>query len=664
MISDEVGINKKIENNNNLTFSKITCIGIIQFFVSEFGLIIVIGLILILVNVIPQYHSKKTFTSKNISDFVFSKDPIIFIHTTDLHISTTRKERTDGSSIFLISLYEYNPDLFLLTGDYVDNVKKGEEFSQQNLEEWKIYNTTIRNILINKKFKVIDISGNHDQWAVDSYDSEDNNYLDNSFIYNRTNVKSETDFYLRNIKLNINNINISFMLINDYRYPVFRSPYGEEPHSTVKQLDLIEKTLNSIEEKDIFVLFHYPVDRAWLLESKDGHTFEEIISNEKIYAIFSGHEHPTNVKIVHHGENGGLEFCTASPFDNKRAGLITLDNGNLVYHEVYIPYYGSKPLFFLTYPVPNEQLTSHHIFNIRSFDIRVISYYPDKNINLKIEGDINGNLEYDHTLNNGVFLFKYHVDNMQEGEYKIHIYDQNGIGCDINTEFTIGETYTGKKEKYVLNVNFLLAMRFIIIPIFIFLLIIVFPFFPELNFNIVKNIEKIIEGNSIKNDINKVLIYICLIFLSPFFYRCRLQSTSEINKVIRFAIFVAFIYPLVFPIHFMQGIKGKVGYVFLVFVYCDKKVHYEHWAVQMSLLYYGTTLFPFILFASGKKYYSKNTKIIIIINAILSIVLLCLSFFITFYNVNQSISFVYLFYSTAFVYVFIILLILFIIYFF
>ena len=114
----------------------------------------------------------------------------------------------------------------------------------------------------------------------------------------------------------------------------------------------------------------------------------------------------------------------------------------------------------------------------------------------------------------------------------------------------------------------------------------------------------------------------------------------------------------------MQGIKGKVGYVFLVFVYCDKKVHYEHWAVQMSLLYYGTTLFPFILFASGKKYYSKNTKIIIIINAILSIVLLCLSFFITFYNVNQSISFVYLFYSTAFVYVFIILLILFIIYFF
>ena len=134
MISDEVGINKKIENNNNLTLSKITCIGIIQFFLSEFGFIIVIGLIMILVNVIPRYHSKKTFTSKKISNFEFRKDPIIFIHITDLHISTTRKERTDGSSIFLVSLYEYNPDLFLLTGDYVDNIKKGEEYSQQNLE--------------------------------------------------------------------------------------------------------------------------------------------------------------------------------------------------------------------------------------------------------------------------------------------------------------------------------------------------------------------------------------------------------------------------------------------------------------------------------------------------------------------------------------------------
>ena len=660
MSLSEAEIVRKMQEENLRTF-KMTCIGIIQFFLSEFGFIIVIGLIMILVSVIPQYHPSKIFTSKNIPDFEFNKDPIILIHTTDLHMSITRKARTDGSSILLMSLCEYNPDLFLLTGDYVDNIKKGQKMGEQNSEDWKIYNITIKNKLKDKGFKVIDVSGNHDQWAVDSYDSKENNFLDNSFIYNRTNVKNESDFFLRKIKLNINNIDLNFMLINDYRYPVYRSPYGEEPHSTVEQLDFLEKTLNSLEEDEIFVLFHYPVDRAWLRKSNEGHTFEEIISNEKVYAIFSGHELPTNVKIVHHGDKGGLEFCTASPFDNKRAGLITLDNGNLVYHEVYIPYYGNKPLFFLTYPVPKQQLTSHHIFNIKSFDIRVISYYPDKNINLKIEGDINGILEYDHTLNNGAFLFKYHVENMKEGEYKIHIYDEKGIGCDINTEFTIGEKYKGKKEKYILKVKYSLTLKFLIIPFFIFLLIIVFPFCPELNINVVKFIEKIIEGKIFGNNLNQILLYLILIFFSPFFYRLRLQSTSQINKIIPYSIFIAFIYPLILPIHFMQSIKGKVGYTFLVFVYLDKKVKYEHWAVQMTFIYYGTTLFPFILFASGKKFY--NSKIIIVMNSFLCAILWLASIIVNFVTVNESISFEYLYFSTAFVLVLIILLIIFIIYF-
>ena len=424
-------------------------------------------------------------------NFEFSEDPIILIHTTDLHISTSKREKIDGSSIFLVSLCEYDPDIVLLTGDYVDNVKVGQRVGIQNLDDWKIYNSSIRNVLLKKGFKVIDISGNHDQWAVDSFNSKENNFLDNSFIYNRTNVKSEEDFFLRRIKLNTNNIEMTFLLINDYRYPVYRPPYGADTHTTIKQLDLLEKKINSIYETEIFALSHYPVDRALLHKSSNGHSFEEIISNEKVYAIFSGHEHPNTVRIVHHGSKGGLEFCTSPAFSAKKAGLITLDNGNLNYHEVHIPYYGSKPLFFMTYPIPNEQLTSHHIFNLKSFDIRVISYFSDKNIKLKIKigGDINGELEYDHSLKNGAFLFKYHVNNIKEGNYKIHIYDEMSLGCDISTEFTIGNEFTGKKERYIGKINFWLTLRFMLIPFFISLLIIVFPFFTDLNLEIVKTLK-------------------------------------------------------------------------------------------------------------------------------------------------------------------------------
>ena len=71
-------------------------------------------------------------------------------------------KRTDGSQIMFAYLYEYKPDLFLLTGDYVDNVKKDEKIGIQNLDDWKMYKISIINILNEKGFKVIDISGNHD----------------------------------------------------------------------------------------------------------------------------------------------------------------------------------------------------------------------------------------------------------------------------------------------------------------------------------------------------------------------------------------------------------------------------------------------------------------------------------------------------------------------
>ena len=555
--------------------------------------------------------------------------------------------RTDGASIFMMSLYEYNPDLFLLTGDYVDNLHKNQEMGMQNLEDWKIYNKTIKGLLIKKGFKVIDVTGNHDQWAIDKVTSKENNFLDNSFTFNRNNTKSESDFFLRKKKININNIDLTFLLINEYRYPVYRPPYGIEPHISVEQLDLLENTLNSTEENDIFILDHYPVDRAWLLKSSKGNTFEKIISNEKIYAIFTGHEHPNNVKIVHHGSKGGLEFCTASAFNKKRAGLITIDNGNLIYHEVYIPYYESKPLFFITYPIPIEQLTSHHIFNMNTFDIRVISYVKDENIKLKIEGDINGYLIYDHSLKNGVLLYKYHVEYLKEGKYNIHIYDENYYGCDIKTEFTIGETYKGKKEKYIFKRKFFLVIRFLLIPFFIFLFIIVFPLFPRFNIPIVKNIERNIEGTQL-NNLNPKVKYIILIILSPYFLRYRLQSKEHIKNIIRFALFIAFIYPLILPIHFMKSINGKIGYSFLVFVAFDGKTRYEHWALEFTFVYYLTTLFPFILFASGKKYYNRKNIIFIVINSLICIIGWVISMFFNFVKVNEGISIGYLFFSTSY----------------
>ena len=168
--------------NDDLGQKKINIPKIIQIFISEIGFIIVILLVLLIVYLIPEYHPAKIITSKNSTNFIFDQDPIIMIHTTDIHISTTRMERTDSSSIFIMSLCEYNPDIVLMTGDYVDNNKQGEKMGMQNLEDWKMYNSTVVNVFKKKGFKVIDISGNHDQWAVDAFNSKEN-YFFRLFFY-------------------------------------------------------------------------------------------------------------------------------------------------------------------------------------------------------------------------------------------------------------------------------------------------------------------------------------------------------------------------------------------------------------------------------------------------------------------------------------------------
>ena len=635
---------KELKNNDNQVKT-------IFFLISEYGFILILGIILFLLWVIPEYHSAKTFTSKISNEsFDSNYNPKIFIHLTDIHISQYKSNRLDGSSIFMMSIIEYKPDFFITTGDLVDNFGGTiQRLGMQQKNEWKIYNSAIRNFL--SKYPVIDVSGNHDLWALESPTSPNNNFLDYSFMFNRANVKNTDDFFIKKI----NKFDICFILLNDYRFPVIRPPYGAETHINKKQLDILENMIDNLEEKECFLLSHYPVDRSILTKSSKGHDFQDIISNKKISFLFTGHEHPSTVRIIHHGDEGGLEFCTPSSFNRKKAGLITIDNNNLIYHEVHVPYYGNKPLFFLTYPVPNEQISSHHIFNLNNFEIRVITYVDNKNIHLKIEGDIKGEPQYKKTLSNGVHLYSFPV-NLNDGSYKIHIYDEDGYSCDINREFTIGKTYKGKKEKFIKMPYFFIGARFLLIPFWIFLLIIVVPFLSEYNLKIVKNIEKYIEGEQFISD-NKGILILKLVFLSPFFLRERFQKTE---KILKYAIFIAFVYPLILPIHFFTIFNGILCYTFFIFVLVGNKVMYENWAVQMTFIYYAAIVFPFILFASGKKYYEKKSMIIILINCIITIGGFIVGFLVNFLVMAQSLSFGFLFITPFFI-IWVVLFILFII---
>ena len=616
---------------------------VIPFLISEFGLFSIILFFIILPFFIPQYHSAKLFKSKK-SNNIFNKNyiPKILFHLTDTHTNTNHgiRAKTNGSFIFLNEFIKYKPDLILSTGDIADNFQDGKYFIKVGTlcrKDWEIYNQTIRKLI--SEYPVVDVAGNHDLYTVDSATSENNLFLDYSFMFNRSNVKNEDDFIIKKVKM----MNLTFILFNDYRFPVPRPPYGIDVHTNKHQLDLLENMIDNLDEDECYILSHYNVDRAWLIRSSKGHTFQEIISNKKIAGIFTGHVHPRNVRIIHHGEEGGLEYCSSSPFNNRRAGLITIDNDNLIYHETYIPSPSERPLFFMTYPVPNEQISSHHIFNLNDFEIRVLSYKIDKNITLKVEGDIKGELKYVMTLSNGAILYSMPI-NLPNGSYKIHVYDENREICDISRNFTIGDTYKGVKEAAIHNPRAFLILRFSSIPMILLLFIIITPYNFKINIQNLEDIESYIEGKS-KNGLNILKRFLLIIILSPFIIRNRFL---KLNKLCKYSIFIISLYPIILPLHIFQKINGKIGFAFNVFIVIGSYIQYEHWAMEITYSFYLFIIIPSVFYVTSINY-SKKKKMIYFTNLIFNIFFLLLALMINFTILAQSIPFEYLFIGPYFV---------------
>ena len=616
----------------------------IPFLISEFGIFFIIIFTVILFFIFPQYHPAKTFHSKSIDSFNPNYEPKILFHLTDTHTNTNNRPslKKNGSYIFLNSFIKYKPDLILSTGDVVDNFIDSSHLIKvgaQRKRDWDEYNKTIRSII--SKYPVIDVAGNHDLYCVESAISEHNYFLDYSFIFNRTNVKNDDDFFIKKIKI----FNLTFILINDYRFPVPPPPYGIDVHTNKHQLDLIENMLDNLEEKECYILSHYNIDRASLIKSSKGHSFQEIISNKKVSAIFTGHIHPKEVNIIHHGSEGGLEFCSSSPFNNKKAGLITIDNDNLIYHEVFIKNSSKMPQFFMSYPVPNNQISSHHIFSLNDFEIRVISYYGDKNISILVEGDVKGKFKYQMTLKNGAMIFGLKV-NLPNGNYHIHVFDQNRELCDIYRNFTVGNSFKGFKEKAIHNPRAFLALRFSSIPILLFLFIIIFPFDLKLNNHKIEIIEKYIENKKSKsNEMNSCILYFWIIILSPFIIRNRFLKW---DRTIRNIIFFFSVYPIFLPLYFFDRIYGKISFAFNVFIVIGNSIQYENWAMEITYSYYLFIIFPNIFYLSSILF--KKDKIILFTNSIICILLILFGFLFNFTLLAQSTTFEYLFFNPYFIF--------------
>ena len=548
-------------------------------FLSEFSFMIITVIIGLIGVIFPLYNKTTEYTSYEGPSWNSSSDPLIFTHISDIHVSSLKQVKKFRTLFRTVK--KLGANFHLLTGDLADNYEKSNfpKIGKQIQPDLKLYKELIDTELYNET--IIDVSGNHDVFGVISPFDDDFGYLDISKTFTRNNTKTLEDFWLRTVSVE----GMNFILLNPYNFPVAHPPYVYYSHPSKELLDLLEKEINKVGPCSI--LTHYPADFFWSKGSSEGNDFEKIIKNKNIQYLFTGHTHPTEFRIKHH-EYGGLEFIGTSIKKTNDFGFVTIDNGRIVYNRI-----GSSEnnfeKYFMTNPVPIDQITKTHNFNEKNTEIRVISYKNEIEDNLYITGDFSGKLEYKRDLKNGAKLYSMPLNIIKEGEYEITF---KAPDYEIKRKFYCGKKIEIKGEKkdffnYFL-IPFIIAFSFLLL----FLLIITFPI-RIIDFSFIEDwILGKIEG--------KWYYWIICICLCPLILNYRICTNSPLY--FRIILFICFCYPLVLPFHFFAPIKDHVGYSFLCFYLVNKKVLYDEWSMFFTTFYMGLIISPMTIIVSGFKF--------------------------------------------------------------
>ncbi|CAB4021656.1 Transmembrane 62, partial, partial [Paramuricea clavata] len=94
----------------------------------------------------------------------------------DIHISKFRDPtRQKDLKVFCDKHIDIlQPVAVLVTGDIVDAKDRFQIGSEQYVEEWEIYQKILKESAVGKKTQWLDVRGNHDNFDVPSFDSEQN----------------------------------------------------------------------------------------------------------------------------------------------------------------------------------------------------------------------------------------------------------------------------------------------------------------------------------------------------------------------------------------------------------------------------------------------------------------------------------------------------------
>ena len=481
-------------------------------------------------------------------EFNNSDDPYFFIHLSDVHVSEYHNKNVENYKKAIQWIYNAQADDVVVSGDLVDNWERKWflKSSKQNQEDHKLYVQITKDFAKHLK-NLVDISGNHDEFGLISYDSPQHEFLDySSFYHKRKNITYE-DFTVTTHDLNDNFV---LLLINCAVYPTSRALVDLFVDSSTELLDRIEDAFEELQKKNkqIIVVTHFPAGWWMPRRSSNGKTFEEMFQQYDA-VLLTGHVHPTNYNFVHIADN--VEIVASDLKIHDHLGMVTFDNGNFIFHQFDLK---DELKAVVTNPPSYKHLARQTIFNLKTMPIRLLVWSnKEEEIFVDID-DLNKKQKMIpvRKIKENITLYELNCTLEEEGYHTLNF---SGFYSDT-LEFYNGETLPSFKEETGSRYNL-----FFSIPkaynVFIFILLItIFPFNIESFFpTIQKKADELL--NTMYTEEMPWKMFFFYLFCGPLITRWKIQ---KVHKSLCWTLLVIALSPYFVPV-FVQNLDGHIGIV-------------------------------------------------------------------------------------------------------
>ncbi|KAI5511212.1 calcineurin-like phosphoesterase family [Trichomonas vaginalis G3] len=328
----------------------------------------------------------------------FSELPTIISHISDVHIDHFTPERAINFEKSLNLSKKLGATSVVFTGDITTNFGHLESsvlaFGNQFLPDFEDYEKIIKNFDFGD-MKMVDISGNHDQYGVYSYKNSNHYFINHSYYFNLTNTPELQNFWAGTFVMN----GITYVYANPYEYPMAHAKLGFWINAGKKLLDAIEaeikKPFNTTHR--IFIT-HFPV-HLWSdrYKSSSKKSFRQLITEGNFSLVLTGHLHPSKPTIKHH--HSTLEIVAPDLMSHKCFGLIVNDNNLLTYHNIDLE---NPPKTLIISPPPKDQLHKNSNY-IQRTKVRLLAFTNDE---LNIQTNFQDRLIRGPQVTDGIWLYE------------------------------------------------------------------------------------------------------------------------------------------------------------------------------------------------------------------------------------------------------------------